>query len=75
MGQWSGLWTENAKGNWVWEGQFQTLICSKMSRSYLTSFKLRRYSGVMKPQPVGYNRERGLYTRSVRALGSIREGR
>jgi hypothetical protein len=26
----------------------------QMSRSYLMSFKLRRYSGVMKPQPVGY---------------------
>ena len=36
------------------EDQFRTLVCSKMSRSYLTSFKLRRYSGVMKPQSVWY---------------------
>ena len=42
------------EGKFGLEGQFRTLVCSKVSRSYLTSFKLRRYSSVMKPQPVWY---------------------
>jgi hypothetical protein len=38
MGQLSGLWTENAKRNWAWNGQFWTLVCSSVSSSCLTAF-------------------------------------
>jgi hypothetical protein len=75
MGQWSGLWTENVKRNWVWSGQFRTLVCSGVSSSCLTVLTSSGSIAVSETAAgvVYGHRETGLYTNGVRTLGSVRE--
>jgi hypothetical protein len=65
------------EGNWAWEDQFRTLVCSGVSSSCLTvltsSGSLAACETIV---GVGYGHGKiGLYTNSVRTLGSVREGR
>jgi hypothetical protein len=55
MGQWSGLWTENAR-EIESGGPISDPGLLRSVKEILDEFllKLRRYDGVMKPQPVWY---------------------
>jgi hypothetical protein len=75
MGQWSGI-RPRVRGKLCLESQFQTVVCRKGSRSYLTSFKLRRLATCETTVGVVYGHgEIGLHSNSVSTLGSAREGR
>jgi hypothetical protein len=72
MGQWSGLWTENARGNRVWKANFGSWFAPKCQGVARRIFKLRRYSGIMRPQPV-WHKSTGREDSTPKVCGSIGE--
>jgi hypothetical protein len=58
MGQWSGLWTENARE--IGSGRLisDPGLLQNVKELLDEFFKLRRYSGIMKPHPVWYKSTR-----------------
>jgi hypothetical protein len=54
MGQLSGLWTKGERRNCVWRTNLDPGMVRSVKELLDHAYKLRRYSGVVKPQLVWY---------------------